>query len=288
MIYIVIPVFNRKEKTRNCLLSLRKQRKQDFRVIVVDDASTDGTAEMIADEFPEVILLKGTGNLWWTGSINLGIRHALSLCEEQDYIMPLNDDLTVEEDYIEKFYALSRAYPNSLIQSVVAIKDDGRARIHDGGILINWFSAKFSSKNVGKLLSDFAPGHVEHVSTVTGRGVLIPQRVFREVGLYNEKHYQHRGDTEFPIRARRAGYQLLVAYDVPVFNYVEDGSHINHRKRFKPGAIKTFFFHVSSSFYLPCRFWFAYDTAPNPVQGTVFFVLDLLRISKYFLSRLSF
>jgi GT2 family glycosyltransferase len=68
MIYIVIPVFNRKHYTKDCLLSLSAQTYSVFKTIVVDDGSTDGTADMLKEEFPEVIVLKGTGNLFWTAA----------------------------------------------------------------------------------------------------------------------------------------------------------------------------------------------------------------------------
>ena len=77
MIYIVIPVYNRKEFTHQCLLSIIKQTNKNFKIIIVDDRSTDGTREMINSEFPEIILLKGDGNLWWTRAINLGVKYAL-------------------------------------------------------------------------------------------------------------------------------------------------------------------------------------------------------------------
>lgn len=77
MISIVIPVFNRKEYTRECLLSLKDQTDQRFKVIIVDDGSTDGTEDMLREEFPEVEVLKGSGSLFWTAGVNMGIRHAL-------------------------------------------------------------------------------------------------------------------------------------------------------------------------------------------------------------------
>ena len=70
MVYIVIPCFNRKKLTRGCLQALENQTYKDFKVIVVDDGSTDGTANMITREFPETILLFGDGNLFWTGATN--------------------------------------------------------------------------------------------------------------------------------------------------------------------------------------------------------------------------
>ena len=63
MIYIVIPVFNRKQFTKDCLDSLRKQTDKRFKVVVVDDGSTDGTSDMLKEEYPEVHILYGDGNL---------------------------------------------------------------------------------------------------------------------------------------------------------------------------------------------------------------------------------
>jgi len=69
LVYTIIPVHNRKEFTRNCLRSLQRQTVSDrLRIIVVDDGSEDGTDEMLAAEFPEVIVLRGDGNLFWTAA----------------------------------------------------------------------------------------------------------------------------------------------------------------------------------------------------------------------------
>jgi len=65
MIYILIPVHNRKEFTRQCLLSLRKQTYKKIKIVVIDDGSLDGTGGMLAREFPAVHVIKGDGNLWW-------------------------------------------------------------------------------------------------------------------------------------------------------------------------------------------------------------------------------
>jgi GT2 family glycosyltransferase len=90
MIYIVIPVFNRINFTRECLISLRGQTYTDYKTLVVDDGSTDDTEEIIKREFPEVKVLKGDGNLWWTGATNMGIEYALKIGHENDFILTLN------------------------------------------------------------------------------------------------------------------------------------------------------------------------------------------------------
>lgn len=67
----------------------------DIHVIVVDDGSTDGTSEAIAEQFPEVELIRGDGSLWFTAGTNLAIRAALK--HDPDYILGINDDSIFDE-----------------------------------------------------------------------------------------------------------------------------------------------------------------------------------------------
>jgi GT2 family glycosyltransferase len=285
MIYCVVPVFNRKHLLRGCLLSLKEQTYKDYKVVVVDDGSTDGTAEMLKDEFPDVKVLRGNGNLWWTGAINKGIDYVLLICNEEDYVLVLNDDLIVPPEYLANFVSLAAAHPDTLIGSVVTDIND-RDVIYSGGVRINWITAKMTDLNRGKKLSSFGKGYYTEVSYLTGRGVLIPSKVFREIGLYNNKHYLQCGDIELPARARLAGYKLIVSYDVPVFGYVKAKGHINHLDTFKLRDIKKFFFDIRSNANVRYRFWFAYDTTPNLVQGTIYLIFDLLRVTSYFVRHL--
>ena len=117
--YVVIPVHNRKALTRGCLQSLQQQSDENFEIVVIDDGSTDGTSEMIRQQFPNVVLLQGDGNLWWVGAINEGIRHVLDICSPDDCILLLNDDLVVPQNYISQLKKLALTFPNTLIGSVV-------------------------------------------------------------------------------------------------------------------------------------------------------------------------
>src|ERR1700687_977553 len=118
-IYIIVPVFNRRPLTERFLRCIREQSFRDFEIIVVDDGSSDGTAEMIAGQFKEVQLLRGDGNLWWTGAINLGIQHAMVSASQDDAVLVINDDLEIDSGYLANLHELWRAMPRTLIGSVV-------------------------------------------------------------------------------------------------------------------------------------------------------------------------
>jgi GT2 family glycosyltransferase len=143
-VYAVIPVHNRRPITRQCLLCLHQQTFSNLKIIVVDDGSTDGTSEMIRAEFPEVILLHGDGNLWWTGATNMGVRYAMSQCCKEDYILIINDDVFVHPDYVVTLFNAAENSPGTLVQSVYADADNV---ILDGGTHINWITAKWRAVN---------------------------------------------------------------------------------------------------------------------------------------------
>ena len=115
-IYIIIPVHNRVEYTRSCLRSLYQQTMRGFEIIVIDDGSTDGTTEMIAAQFPDVVLLRGDGNLWWTRSINMGVEYALA--QKPEYIITLNDDIILQVDFIEAMLRRAGRNPKALLGGI--------------------------------------------------------------------------------------------------------------------------------------------------------------------------
>jgi len=74
-IWICIPVFNRKDLTLKCLASLQKQTYINFKIVICDHGSTDGTTEAIHEQYPNVIVINADSSLWWTGAINLCVKY---------------------------------------------------------------------------------------------------------------------------------------------------------------------------------------------------------------------
>jgi len=234
--YIVIPVHNRKDITRNCLLSLRRQTLQNFKTIVIDDGSTDGTSEMIQKEFPEVTLLHGDGNLWWTGATNLGVKYALD--HRADYIMTINDDTIAPQDFIEKMMFWTERKQNALL-GAFALDAQTRKPVY-GGEIINWKTA--GSKFLLDILKPEEWRGLHEVSHFPGRGLLIPAEVFHKIGLFDAKHFpQAAADYDFTHRAVRAGYKLYCDYDAKLLIYPDASGDAQLRKK---KSLRNYYYHL--------------------------------------------
>ena len=224
-IYIVIPVHNRKEFTRQCLLSLERQSYQNFQTVIVNDGSTDGTQRMIRNDFHEVKILSGDGNLWWTASVNLGINYALE--NGADYILLLNNDTETKEDFIENL--VDRASKN-VVQGALW-QDINSGEIIDGGTK----RVKWATAGVEKLLDELPPGQrqgLQRVAYYSGRGLFIHHSVFARVGLFDEDVFPHYGaDQDFTLRARRSGFVICVNYDAILYIHQEESTSQSIRKK---------------------------------------------------------
>jgi GT2 family glycosyltransferase len=198
---IIIPVFNRREITRKCLRQLaRFIDRDDWRVCIVDDASTDGTAAAVAAEFPEVLVLEGTGNLYWTGAMELGMRHAVKTGAE--CCVWLNDDLVLHEDAVEQVVALACERQTLVCGQGVIHQETGST----------WLFPGIYKGKVDLDLRDLditSPTPIR-VDACRGNLVAIHKNVIERIGYPDGKNIPHvRGDTDYGLRATAAGIECL-------------------------------------------------------------------------------
>lgn len=212
-IAVIVPVHNRKEITLKFLNQITKIHEDNLRLdtIIIDDGSTDGTSEAISKQYPNVTLLKGDGNLWWTGAIKLGIEHAL----QRNYpaVLIMNDDVEMDQNFLHEMLVVSREHPLALINSVILNKNkDGQEVIITAGYKTKgWledFYAQFADEHYRELN---LPDSIE-CELLSGASLLIPTVVFKTIGNFDDAKFPHGfGDLEFTLRASKAGYHCLTA-----------------------------------------------------------------------------
>ncbi len=215
-----IATFNGREELRKCLLS--GQSQWSF-AVVVDDGSTDGTSAMLAAEFPSVRRIPGTGDLWWTGGTNAGIRRCLD--EGAEYVLLCNPDVELSPGCVLK---LREVASTGAIAAALVVRKYSPNTVAWGGSRWGkpwrWLPIYCSRYIVKSGTPAAFVGQEPYLTDeVHGRGVLIPRRVFDAIGLFDEKHLPHYGaDSEFSLRAQAAGIQMFV---VPTARALLDTEH---------------------------------------------------------------
>ncbi len=212
---VVIPCHNERSSVLRCLGSLREDATLDIRPIVVDDGSTDGTAEAVASTFPRTVVLRGDGNLWWSGAVNRGIEAAL--VAKADYVLLLNNDCVLSVNDIGRLHAVSVCWPKSIVSAVIGDLSTGRPICFGGRFsphMLDYLTERQPPTQESALLKS-----VVEVQWLPGHTMFMPHNIFRAVGLMDERGFpQYFGDADFALRAREQGYLLLVDQDLLVLN----------------------------------------------------------------------
>lgn len=208
---IILPVRNRKSFTLAILQQLSEQitqqvatdsiQHQDIQIVVVDDDSSDGTPEQIENQFPAVHLLRGDGNLWWTGAIAQGMTYCCDTLKT-DYIVWLNDDIVLSGDFISQLSQHCQ---------------DPTETVLTGGIITdrnysNWivFGGVIASQLINDLKQFDYP--ILDVDTLNGNIAILPTRIVSDIGLPDVERFRHYGgDFEYVCRAKSKGYKIRLS-----------------------------------------------------------------------------
>jgi len=205
----LLTCFNRKDKTVNCIERLFLQTlPTDIELVlfVTDDASADGTANAIRKQFPQVHLLAGDGSLYWDGGMRVAFAAALE--EDFDFYLWINDDTMLESDAIRVLLEshstlLERTGRDPIV--VGSIRDPQSGVLTYGGQVRSSFWHPMKMRRVD-------PASVpQQCDTMNGNCVLIPRAVARIVGNISSEFTQSMGDSDYGLRAQKAGFQVWTA-----------------------------------------------------------------------------
>ena len=211
-VYIIIPVHNRKEITLKCLDALQQNGDLDkYCILVVDDGSTDGTSEAVRNFYPDINILIGDGNLWWTGAIAMGMEYAYK--QGAEYCIWLNDDCLVAKKSIDSLVGFCEKNANSIIGSQ-GLNFNNPTQIYFGGKKKIWMNYRHI---------DCPYGEVQACDLLSGNLVCIPRLVVNKIHYPNYKKVPHYGgDYSYLVRARKAGFNIFVDNRYLNFNLCDE------------------------------------------------------------------
>jgi len=216
-LYIVIPVFDGWETARTCLDHLASSIYKDFCIVLIDH-SEEGNGENLTGNYRQrldLVCLRGSATLWWTGATNTGIRWALK--DGAKIIMLLNHDCYVKTDTIEILMRRHSEFPGCILAPE---QFDYLNRTLNCSTAYTAYFAGFPTfippVQFSRSLRNNALIRTSMI--VGGRGVLIPADIFTEVGYLDEEHLPHYGsDNDFYLRCRKSGISLFIVLDCRVY-----------------------------------------------------------------------
>jgi GT2 family glycosyltransferase len=258
---IVIVSYRSRKLLRECLSSLRLYApKKGGRIWVVDNASEDGTVEMVRSEFPEVELIASVENLGFSKANNLAIRRG-----NAPYVLALNPDTVMVESALDHMLELMESNPKIGISGCRLELPDGtfdhaarRSFPTPLGALAHFAGIGRSKKAPGKLAQYRAPS-IENgpVDAVNGAFMLIRRSALEQVGLFDEGYWMYMEDLDLCYRFAEAGWTTWYDSSVKAV-HVKAGSSGKYRSprlnyAFHYGMYRFYRTHYASKARRPTR-----------------------------------
>ena len=203
---IVIVNWNKKNEVLDLLQSLREIRYDNYQIFVVDNASTDGSADAIGLKFPEAELIENSQNLGGTGGFNTGIRHVL---EDGGftYIWLLDNDAEIEESSLINNIEVLETHPDAGIVGSLILNKDYRDNIVECGAFIDWKHGTFipncRNMELNRIKQDIV--NVDYVAICSA---VVRVEVLQKVGFMDERYFVIWDDMELGTKVVRAGYKV--------------------------------------------------------------------------------
>ncbi len=262
---IIVLTWNGRDLTLDCLESIEKVTTPNLRVIVVDNASTDGTADAVAARFgARVTVVVNPANLGYAAGNNAGIRRALD--DGADFVLLLNNDTIVDPALVDELLRGFSASPGAGIAGPKTYYSTPADRIwFAGGVVSFW---RGTARHIGIRETDRGqhdtPRDVDYVS---GCALMARSTVFGAIGLLDESYQAYFEDVDFCVRAARAGFGVRYVPAARVWHRISasTGGQLSRRK-------------IARKLRSARRFFGRYARPHHWLTIPLFFGVDMIRV----------
>jgi GT2 family glycosyltransferase len=206
LIYVVIVNWNRANDTIECLNALARSDYSNYRLLIVDNGSTDGSPDAIKAAFPAAEVIANRDNLGFARANNIGIEHALQ--QGADYILLLNNDTLVDERLLTELVAVGESNPQIGMLVPKIYYHGGSGRLWSAGAQWRRFPPRVTIIGLGR---EDGPAYSiqREVDYATGCAMLVKREGFERVGMFDPAFFMYHEDYDFSARVRRGGYRIV-------------------------------------------------------------------------------
>ena len=182
-----------------CLASLKEQTCQDYKVLVVDNASTDGSLEYMKEHYPKIEVIVLDKNYGFSKAVNVGIQHSTT-----PYVILLNNDTTVDPHYVEEMVKAIERSPRIFSVSSKMIQMYHPELIDSAGdlyTLLGWGVCR----GTGRPVSNYT--EADEIFTACAGAAIYQRSAFSKIGYFDENHFAYLEDIDVGYRAKIYGYK---------------------------------------------------------------------------------
>lgn len=205
---VIIVNWNTRRLLTNCLSSALDSKTQacQFEVIVVDNASTDGSPTMVVEQFPQVQLIQNDANLGFSRANNNGIR-----CSQGRYVLLLNSDTVVPDRTLALMVQFMDKHPEAGAMGPRLVLPDGGPQPYSFGCdpTIGYLLRRgFNLFLRKRYLHDWGIGEIREVDWVSGASLMLRRKALEETGLLDENFFLYFEDNDLCLRLRQKGWKV--------------------------------------------------------------------------------
>lgn len=209
---VVIVNYNGGDYLRACLESVRRQTVRPKRVLVMDNASTDGSVEACEAAFPEVEFHRMGANLGFARANNA----AAELCGDCEWLALLNPDAHAAEDWLARLLEGAARYPDCAAFACRMLYAPDPALVDDFGLAYNTNGIAWPRYRGMRV--DALPQQPEEVFAASGGAAMYRLRVFTDAGGFDERFFCYYEDLDLGFRLRLLGHRCLLLPDAVVYH----------------------------------------------------------------------
>jgi GT2 family glycosyltransferase len=217
---VIVLTWNSHAYTAECLRSLAAQTTPHD-VYVVDNASTDGSAQAIAREFPRVHLIVNAENMGFAGGNNVGL--AAAFAEGADAALVLNSDTRLEPDTLEHLTEAVTTHPEAGIFCPLILFAAPPHDVWFAGATIRPWRGSSVHTPYGAARETIPPG-IRPIARGTGSAMLISRACYERIGGFDAPLFMYFEDVDYSLRARRQGFVVLLVTRAVVYHHVSISS----------------------------------------------------------------
>mgnify|MGYP006267263175 CR=1 FL=1 len=225
---IIIINWNSYELTKDTLQSLQQTTYKDYDVILVDNASTDGSKERLEQEFPHCIHLASEVNRGFTGGNNIGVDYAVK--KQYLFLMLLNNDVEVEANFLEPL--LDTMYSNAnigAVQPLIYFHHDKNIIWNAGGKYLPFLGLSQTLRYHQSDPMHAAMQQEKKIDWITGCAFMVRTSVIQEIGPLWEAFFIYHEDVDWSFCISKAGYELVYVPSSVIY-HIAGMSHKSSKK----------------------------------------------------------